>query len=235
MSENEPVATVAVPTKSRPRVPVATIGVHLGLAMVCVSAIYTDWQRSMVTYPQWGVMLLTAGALLYVGLSRKPGVPQRGWARMTLALGGLLAFRLCYLPQLESIPRLAELLPAALLETYPSIALVGVIIALISWLLYARSDAGEQARPVPLLRSALLASALLLAIAAFNWLVVGRHHELMASEVLRPALIIVQGAGLLIVLLSMQGGPGIKRAPHIYIALSLVAAFIRNMAFPTQY
>jgi hypothetical protein len=43
-------------------------------AVVCASAVYTGWQVSIITYPQWGVMLLVAAARAWALLAGRPMV-----------------------------------------------------------------------------------------------------------------------------------------------------------------
>ena len=216
--------------RSVPRL-VAGTGIHLGLLIVCGSAAYTGWQRSIVTLPQWAVMLAVAVALLVGGLT---GRLQRTWVRLALALAGLLCLKLSYDPQITAIPRLAEGLPPAFTETYPSIALVGIVILFLSWVAY-RSTGGEHGLGViPMRWSSLLAAALVTATAAVAYMLLHQAHDLAPSAALRPALMAAQAGCLVAPLLSSGGGPVVGRAPHVYLALALIAAFARNMAFPME-
>ena len=234
MAEEETRAEVHVPRAGQMEALPAAIGMHIGLGIVCASAIYTPWQKSIITYPQWAVMLLVAGALLVAGLSRWRGVARRTWARLTLASAGLLVFRLCYDPQLGSVPRLAEELPESFLSTYPSIALIGIAVALVSWFLYTGAGGELDLGVIPFRRSVLGATGLAIAFSLVAYFLLARSHELPLSEMLRPVLTVAQGGALLFVLLGIGGGPGVRRAPHLYFAITLIAAFARNMAFPME-
>ncbi len=210
----------------------AAVGMHVGLAIVCGSAVYTGWQRSIVTLPQWALMLILAATLLGIAFSRRPGIALRAWARGALALAGLLVLRLCYEPQLDSFARLGEELPEAFLMAYPGIALVGIVIAFASWLLYVGGGGLLPLGTIPARRSAFLATGLMVAFAAFCHFMLHGPHDLYLADTLRPILGVLQAGCLTVVLLSIGGGPGVRKAPHIYVAVTLIAAFIRNMAFP---
>lgn len=210
------------------------VAIHVGLGIICASAIYTGWQSSVVSRPQWGAMLLVAAALLYAGLTGGPAMARRTWVRLTLGFGGLLVFGLCYDPQLAAIPRLGEDLPSAFADTYPGVALIGAIIAFAGWLAY-RGAGGEMGHsPAPMRRSAAASIGLVVALAAFSYAMLHRAHELPASATWRPILMALQGGSLAVILPGIGGGPGIRKAPHLYLGAALILAFLRNMAFPMQ-
>lgn len=210
----------------------AAVGMHIGLGIVCFSAVYTGWQTVIITYPQWAVMLGVALALGYAGLAPERGQARRLWVRLTLGLAGLLAFRLCYDPQIADIPRLGEELPRAFLDTYPGIALIGIIIALVCWALYRNAGGELRLGTIPFRRSVAAAMGLVVALAIVSYLLLHGTHHLPLSLTLRPILAVLQGGALVYVLLGIGGGPGVGRAPHNYFALTLALAFARNMAFP---
>ena len=210
----------------------AAVGIHLGLGIVCFSAVYTGWQTVIITYPQWAVMLGVALVLAYAGLTPARGQARRLWVRLTLGLAGLLAFRLCYDPQIANIPRLGEELPRAFLDTYPGIALIGVVIALACWVLYRNAGGELGLGTIPFRRSVAAVLGLVVVLAVVAHLLLHGPHDLPLSMTLRPILAVLQGGALVYVLLGIGGGPGVGRAPHIYFALTLALAFARNMAFP---
>jgi hypothetical protein len=223
---------ISYPHLTRAQAIPGAIGMHVGLAILCFSTVYSSWQRVIFTLPQWGAVLIVAVALLYAGLRPGPRTALRAWVRLLLALGGLMAFRLAYSPSLDSIPRLAEDLPAPLLETYPGIGIIGVAIALVFWGLWASAGGHLPLGIIPFRRSALLAGGLAVGCAVLTYFLLSGPHDLFVSETLGPVLRIVQVTGLSAMLVSIGGGAGGGRAPHVYIALSLIAAFVRNIAFP---
>jgi hypothetical protein len=206
---------------------------HLGLLTVCASAVYTGWQRSIVTLPQWMAILLVSVALATSAVVAR-GHLAHTVPRLLLALAGLMALGLSYDPQLAVIPRLGNELPEAFTSAQPGIALLGTLVLLLAWLAY-RSAGGESASPWPPFRTAsLVATGLVLATAAFMFILLHRSMGLPVSEVLRPALALAQGGIIATVLAGTSGGPGVDTAPHYCLALSLVLAFARNMAFPME-
>jgi hypothetical protein len=210
------------------------IGMHVGLAIVCASALYTAWQPTIITLPQWAVMILVGATLVGVGLSRRRGLECKSWVQLALGLAGLLVLRLCYEPQIGGIPRLGEELPQAFRDAYPSIALVGTAIAVVCWLAY-RSAGGERGLTPPSFRhSAAGAAGLVMLLALVAFFILHRTHDLPASELLRPVLAAAQGGGLVVVLVGIGGGPGVRKSPHLYLGLTLLLAFVRNLAFPAQ-
>ncbi len=214
-----------------PSIVPAALGMHIGLAVVCGSAVYTGWQRAIVTLPQWGVMLLVAAALLAAALWRRSGMEKQVWVRGCLALAGLLLLFLCYDPQLGAIGPLADLLPAPLVFAYPSIALPAILLTFICWIAYRRGG-GEPAEVVPFRAAAWWAMGLIAALALFAYAVLHGPHSLALESTLRPILAATQGGLLVIVLTGIGGGPAVRRAPHVYMALALVLAFARNIAYP---
>ncbi|NSW57327.1 MAG: hypothetical protein HPY44_15030 [Armatimonadetes bacterium] len=212
----------------------AAVGIHLGMAIVCFSAVYTGWQSTIVTMPQWAVMLLVGVGLIYCGLRRGAATAVRCHVRMLLALGGLMAFQLCYEPQLANIPRFGEELPEVFTSTYPSIAIVGATVMLVSWLLYVGGGGQLPLGVIPLRNSVGIAVSLVAGIALFCYFMLHGPHDLFFAEALRPMLRAAQAGIIAGVLLSVGGGPGIHRIPHLYIGLTLVLAFLRNLAFPMQ-
>jgi len=231
MAQGSVADDVSKPAQARAGIIAAAIGMHLGLLVVCASAVYTGWQRTIVTMPQWAMMLLVAATLLVAAISRRAGIAQQPWARGALALGGLLVLFLAYDPQLDAFPALAERLPGALLGAYPGIALPGVLLAFVSWLAY-RSLGGESDAPVPFRAAAWWAAGLLVALSLFAYSVLHGPHDLPIESTLRPILAATQGGLLVVVLSGIGGGEAVRLAPHVYLALALICAFARNMAFP---
>lgn len=232
MAQTSDLQPISYPSQTRTQAIPGAVGIHVGLAILCFSTVYSSWQRVIFTLPQWGAVLLVAAALLYAGLRRGPRTAVRTWSRLLLALGGVMAFRLAYSPSLDSIPRLAEELPAALLETYPGIGLIGVAVALVFWGLWASAGGHLPLGIIPFRKSILLAGGLAVGCALLAYFLLRGPHDLFVSESLGPILRILQVTGLSAMLVSIGGGAGVGRAPHIYIGLSLIAAFIRNIAFP---
>jgi hypothetical protein len=141
---------------------------------------------------------------------------------------------LCYDPQLSAIPRLGEELPAVFADAYPSIALVGVVIALVGWLAYVGAG-GEMGRgPAPMRRSAALTVGLVAGFSVFAYALLHPAHALPGSATLRPILMAFQGGALVGILPGAVGGVGVRRAPHLYLGVTLILAFVRNMVFPMQ-
>lgn len=210
------------------------VAIHIGLGILCVSAIYTRWQSAIVALPQWGAMLLVASALLYAGLSGGVSMARRLWVRLTLGFGGLLVLGLCYDPQLAAIPRLGEELPQVFVDTYPSIALIGVIAAIVGWIAYLGAGGEMGHGPAPMRRSAAASVGLIAAFSLFAYALLHPAHALPGSSALRPILMALQGGALAVILPGVGGGVGIRKAPHLYLGLTLILAFVRNMAFPVQ-
>ena len=230
MAEGTAAREIRVPKVEPPQALPAALGIHVGLAIVCASAVYTTWQRSIVTLPQWAAMLAVAFVLLATALPGGPDAVRRAVVRFTLALAGLLVFCLCYDPQIESFERVRDSLSATFLSTNPSIALVGVAIAFFSWLAY-RSFGGERGSgAIPYRRSVTIATGLVILLALFMYAMLHDTHNLAASETLKPVMVFAQGGALVVVLLGIGGGPGVRKAPHVYLALALIAAFVRNLA-----
>ena len=227
-------AVAPIPRSIRAQALPGAIGIHLALLALCVSAVYTPWQRSVVTLPQWGVALLVAVALLVGAVTGGARGVRRPCVRLLLALAGLLALKLSYDPQLAAIPGLSDKLPQTFLDTYPGLALVAVAVLLIAWLAYRGAQGEHGMGAVPLRHSAVAALGLAAASAVVAYLMLHTTHDLPSSATLRTLLMVAQAGCLTVVLPGIGGGPGIGRAPHIYLALALILAFARNMAFPME-
>ncbi len=209
------------------------VGLHLGLAVVCCSAVYTGWQRSIITAPQWGVILLLAASLVVAAVSRRE-VAAHPWARLGLALAALWVLRLCYDPQLEALaPGVAGVLPGAFMATCPGLSLIGVLIVLLAGAAYVRA-AGRTADEPRFAAATVTMAGLLVACSLVAYALLRGPHELPAAEMLRPVLTVIQGGVLVYLVPAAAGGPAVGRTPYWLLALTLVLAFARNMAFPME-
>lgn len=210
------------------------MGMHLGLLTVCAAAVFTGWQRTIVSLPQWGAMLLVAVGLAVMSLWGGGRHLGRTPTRLLLTLGGLMVLGLGYDPQLAAIPGLGAHLPETLLSAQPSISMIGAVVLLVAWFGYV-SAGGEDGVHWPQFRvAALAASGLTLAVIVFNYLLLHSVMDLPAAEALRPALSLAQAGALSVVLAGTSGGPGIRMAPHLYLSLALILAFARNLVFPME-
>ncbi|HCA45961.1 MAG TPA: hypothetical protein DEP45_01020 [Armatimonadetes bacterium] len=208
------------------------IGVHIGLMIVIIGAIYTPQIeiRGMVPSLEWARYLLVGIAVVIVGLV--PALDVRSAAaRALLALGGAVALYLACMPQLDSLPGGAAIVGTPFAMLGPSVAHTGVVIAAIFLGLQAVVDRRALPRRVPFVSSVLVAGGLLLALMAIMWLSLRGVYDL--SMTTSPLLLVfrtVMYGLLMLVCLTIPGVRGVGRSAHIYIGLALLAAVVRNLA-----
>lgn len=207
------------------------IGVHVGLLVVCASCVYTlepllfaFSRRQWLAFAVLGLALI--GAVAFTG---GRAAASRA-ARLLLALGAGLALWLAYRPLLEELPGLSGLLPPGLAQLQPGMGLVGLVIALIFWLVY-RGVAPAGIRPGAPFRRAVLASAgLLLVLAAVMYLGLRGLYDLGGGlESLILTYYVVEYAVLLVISVEMSGAAGVGGLAHLYVGAALVIAAGRNL------
>jgi hypothetical protein len=87
---------------------------------------------------------------------------------------------------------------------------------------------------LPMRRSAVLAGGLVIALSLVSYLILHRPHDLPPADTLRNVVMAMQAAALVVILMGVGGGRGVGRAPHVYLAVTLIAAFVRNLVFHTE-
>ncbi len=205
------------------------VGVHLGLLTVCASCAYTVQplifsKRQWVAFAALGLVMLAS-----VALTRGRAAASSG-GRVLLALGAATTAWLAYDPLLTNLPGIAGAVPACLEQFEPGIALPGIAIALMSWLVY-RTIARDGIPPGAPLRRAVLASAVLvLALTAIMYLALHNLYEMQAGfGSLLLAYRVVLYPALLLVTLEMSGAAGVGGWAHVYVGAALVVAAGRNL------
>lgn len=205
------------------------IGVHLGLLTVCASCAYTVQplifsKRQWVAFAALGLVMLAS-----VALTRGRAAASSG-GRVLLALGAATTAWLAYDPLLTNLPGIAGVVPSCLEQFEPGIALPGIAIALIFWLVY-RTIARDGIAPGTPLRKAVLGSALLvLALTAIMYLGLHNLYEMQGGfGSLLVTYRVIQYAALLLVTLEMSGAVGVGGWAHVYVGAALLVAVARNL------
>ncbi len=204
-------------------------GVHIGLAIVAVGAVYTlqppgaFGTRELISFGVVGLALIGFGIIRW---GRGTGAAGRG----VLAFGAAIALYLAWDPQLASLPGLAGIGGGPLGGLEPSLAHIGAVMAAIFLALQMAVD--RRAMPTEVaFRGALLAAALLvIALGVIMWLALRGLYDLSGtSGIALLSFRTVAYTLLMLVCLTASGMRRVGTLAHIYMGLALVAAVARNM------
>jgi hypothetical protein len=203
---------------------------HVGLLVVCASAVYT-LQPSTMGQRSWLALALVAlGALVQVVMTRGRSGASAGGKTVTALLAGIV-LSLAYDPQLGNLPGLGEKLPTWLADLSPGVALLGVLwAALWGYGLLARvGPPYGPAQPTPYVRPLLTGAVLVGGLAVVMFVVLGRVYEVDPLPVTMLVSQVVQYAALLGVVLGVTGRPGVGSGATLYLAVTVLAALARNL------
>lgn len=203
-------------------------GIHLGLGLVCFSAIYT-LQPGDFTPLRWAGLAIVGLVLIVSAAATRGLIALRRAGRLLLALGAGLVLSLAFEPLLEDLPGLRDKLGESWTQLYPGLAAVGVGVALFSWLLFYLAAGERGLHPVPFRRSVLLTAALLLGLTAVMYIGLRPLYGMDGGQNTRFIIFtVLQYAALLVVVLGSCGGPGVRGWPFLYLGGTLLAIPVRN-------
>ncbi len=205
------------------------LGVHVGLATVCVSAVYTIQPEGWFSSRQWvsfaliGIVTLIVAA---VGRGRAAASPV---GRLLLALGAATALYLAYDPLLCDLPGLSALTVGFLGQFDPGLASVGVAAALVFWLAHRISNPGPCVTPL-YCKAVVVSAAAVLVVGLVMYLALSGIYDLSGTTSnLIVGFRVLQMAAIMLVALEMAGAVGVGALAHIYVGLALLAATARNL------
>ena len=206
------------------------LGVHLGLLVVCAGCVYTIQPSGLFSKRQWASFALVGLVLLIVAAVTRGRAAATRPGKLLLALGAATALYLAYDPLLETLPGLSAITTGVLGRLQPSLATIGVVVALLAWGVYRVACTGCAA-PRPPFRLALLAATVLVVVTALIMqIALSSLYDLSgATSNLVLAFRVLQVAALLLVSIEMSGAPGVGALAHGYVGLSLLAAVARNL------
>jgi len=206
------------------------LGVHLGLAVVCVSAVYTIQPEGWFSTRQWLSFALVGVVLLAtVAFTRGRGAATPS-GKLLLALGAATALYLAYDPLLDAIPGLSALTVGFLGQFEPGLALIGVLIALLSWAVHRVLAPGANGGAGAYRGALLIATGALLVLALVMHLTLSSVYDLSAATSnLVLGFRVLQMAAILLVAGEMSGEAGVGGVAHMYVGIALIAAVARNL------
>ena len=218
-----------------PPVPMASptpwlaLGIHLGLGLVCFSAVYTR-QPADFTVLRWAGVAAVGLVLIVSAAITKGIVALQQTGRLLLALGAGLAMSLSFEPQLAELPGLGEKMGPVWAELFPSVATVGVGLAFGFWLLFYLADGERGLHPIPFRHSLTLTAGLLVGLAGVMYIALNPLYGLDGGRAtIAVVFTLIQYTALLVAVLGSCGGPGVRAWPFYYIGAALLAAVVRNL------
>jgi len=204
------------------------LGIHIGLLIICASAIYTR-QPANFSALRWSGIGMLGIFLLASGIGTRGFVALTGWGRLLLALGAGILLTLAYDPQLTDIMALAGGSRPDLQGLHPSVGSVGVGLVLIFWLLFHLAGGEMGMGHIPFRRAVLATIALLVALSAIMYVTVGHLYGLGGEPTRFIVFNVVQYGVLVVGVASSSGGPGVRGWPFSYVGLALLAVVARNL------
>ncbi|MFP4248621.1 MAG: hypothetical protein ACLFU7_03115 [Armatimonadota bacterium] len=204
-------------------------GVHVGLLIVVVGAVYTAQVQGAVTRMEYAGYAVIGLALVLIGSIRAVDI---GWvgSRALLALGAAVALYLAYNPQVMALPGGGMLAGTPVSALEPSLAHLGVIIAGLFLGVQAAVDRRALPGHVPFRGAVVVAVVVLVGLGIITSTALGSIYDL--SMTTGPSVLafrVVAYGLLMVVCLTIPGARGVHRAPHIYLGLALIGAVVRNL------
>lgn len=205
---------------------------HVGLIVICLSAIYTLQPPTLPTRRWAGLVVLALVMLGNAIVSRgRSGFSVNG--KLLTALAGGIVLSLAGEPQLANLGNLGETLPPWLVSLYPSIATVALVWAVTFGLAYLRASNADRAqRTTPFLGGLHASGLLVLVLGLVTFFALTRLYpidpmylSLLISNALQYYL-------LLLVLVSISGRIGVGSSIELYMAVTLLLACARNILGP---
>ena len=214
----------------RPRVLIRAALMHVGLLMICASAILTP-QPSTLTHRRWAAMGLLALVILLSAAVTRGRLAFQTAGKFLTALAAVSVLSLSYDPQLASIPAAAAVMPPWLAAIGPGLGTLGVVWAAVFGLSYLNTvDSYVRHRHLAPFVWGLNAALLVVAgLGIVSYLCLGRLYEL--DPTLLPLLLgnVIQYYLLLRVVLSVSGRVGVGSSLPVYLALTILAAAARSL------
>lgn len=204
----------------------AAIILHAGLAVIAAAAIYS--LQPALSLKQWLPYLLVALAMLISALATRGRFSGTAGGKLLVALGASLALRLAHEPQLASISALSHI--SWLGITGLGISVVGVLLAAIGGYGYiVKCPADQGAEIVASFRWALhIMLILIVGLGLVSFFGLRQFYEIDRACLGTLIAGVLQYYWLGLSMLSASGEKYVGAAPHIYLGIALILAFIRN-------
>jgi len=206
------------------------LGLHLGLLIVCTGCAYTIHPEGWFSTRQWASFGLIGVVLLAVAAFTRGRAATTSPGRMLLALGAATALYLAYDPLLADLPGLSALTIGFLGRFNPGLAMVGVVVVLLAWVLHLVVQPRCEARVCALRTAVLVALGLVLGLALVMQLALSPMYDLSGTTGnAELAFRLVQVAILMLAAVELSGAPGVGAMAHCYVGLALLVAVARNL------
>lgn len=230
MDDLEDFEPVALEPRHRRRIAVLAALTHVGLLLICASAVWTV-QPPTFGMRRWAGYALLAVLLLLSAAFTRGRAAFSNAGKLAVTLAAVIVFSLAYDPQFASIGSLGEKMPAWLAAVAPGLGTVGVLWATIFGLSYlATIDSYQQHRHYTLfawgLKSALI---LIVGLGLATYLCLHRLYELdptVLSLLIGNAL---QYTAVAYVVVNLSGRLAVGSSLQVYTALTILLALARNI------
>ena len=222
------VVEASAPDVNVPRGRVYSFVAIAGFVAVCVSAVATI---QLPTFPQmrWGGFLALALVLLVTLVVTRGRFAATLAGKLTAALAGGIVLSLTYDPQLANLGSLGAVMPMWLMDMHPSLATVGVLVMAIFGGVHALRYPHHCTACGLFVRSVLL-SAFVVGFLGIALYLVFRTLYMVDSYMTFMLLgHVITYSLLLVATMRLAGAPGIGAWVHLLAALTLFAAFFRNL------
>jgi hypothetical protein len=202
---------------------------HLGLALLAISALLSKQAPRLATRETAGLALAALALLIWNVLERRRPRVGEG-PRLLAALAAALLWSLAHAPRVSGWVPEGQYARDLLGYLQVSLGTLGVAVAFLSWIVYRAAGGEKPVGPVLARAAAVGAGALIVVLALFSYGALfnmyGRTGDLSAGLVIFQAL---QFMALMTVVLGTLGGPQVKRAPAWYLGAALLGAAAVNL------
>lgn len=229
LPDDEPTEVELQPRHRREVTTLATL-MHVGLLLVCASAVYTVQPPTMGMERWLGLGLLAIILLVWAAVTRGRCAFSDG-GRLLTALAAGIALSLAADPQLASFSNFGETMPSWLMGLAPGLSMAGVIIASIFglWYLYTLNNYLRHGHAAPFRWGLHAAALLIIALGIVTFLALDRFYQMDVMDLATLLGNALQYYLLLLVVLSVSGRTGVGAVMQVYFAATLLLALARNV------
>lgn len=203
---------------------------HVGLLLVCASAIYT-LQPPTIGMERWlGLGLLAIILLVWAAATRGRCAFTDGGKLLTALAAGIV-LNLAYEPQLANLGNFGENMPSWAMGLAPGLAMAGVILAASFGLWYLRTlnNYLRHGHTAPFRWGLHAAFLLVIALGLITFLALDRLYQMEPMDLSALLGNALQYYLLLLIVINVSGRTGVGAVMQVYFAATLLLALARNV------